>query len=234
MSFTSSNRISLLIAALMFAASVGAMVARPTTKLIDERSAISLESMVPKQFGEWREDPQHFVQLVNPQQRELLDLLYAETLSRTYVNAGGYRIMLSLAYGGDQRRGPLQAHKPEVCYPSQGFTLQKNEPGRLATAFGDIPVRRLFATLGVRQEPVTYWFTIGDKPPQEGHLQTRLAELSYTFTGRIPDGMLFRVSSIDPDLSRAYQMQDQFVNQLLQTVPLAARIRLSGLGNSVR
>jgi EpsI family protein len=39
-----------------------------------------------------------------------------------YVNASGYRIMLSLAYGSDQR-GALQAHKPEVRYPAQGFTL---------------------------------------------------------------------------------------------------------------
>jgi len=226
----SSSRTALVIAAFMFAASVGAIVARPGAKLSDERPAISLEIMVPKQFGDWREVPQGSVQLVNPQTRELLDKLYSEILTRSYANASGYRIMLSLAYGSDQR-GSLQAHKPEVCYPAQGFVLHTNEAGRLATVFGDIPVRRLFTTMGARQEPLTYWFTIGDKAVQS-NTQKRIAELSFGLTGRIPDGMLFRVSSVDPDQPRAYQLQEQFVNQLLQSVSPAERKRLSGLGDS--
>ena len=39
---------------------------------------------------------------------------------------------------------------------------------------------------------------VGEKAVQ-GKVQKRLVELSYTLTGRIPDGLLFRVSSIDPD-----------------------------------
>ena len=219
-----------LIAALMFAASLGTIVARPTTRISGERPAVVLDALVPKQFGDWREAPQNQVQVVNPQTQELLDRLYTEILTRTYVNAGGYRIMLSLAYGSDQR-GSMQAHKPEVCYPAQGFVLQKNEAGLLATPYGDIPVRRLFATMGARQEPLTYWFTVGDKAVL-GTTQKRLVELSFGLTGRIPDGMLFRVSSIDPDQARAYRMQEQFVNQLLQTVTPAGRKRLSGLGEA--
>ena len=225
-----SNRIAFLIAALMCAASVGAMVARPTAKLADEGPAISLETMIPKQFADWREQPQLFAQVVNPQTKELLDKLYSQILARTYVNSSGYRIMLSLAYGSDQR-GSLQAHKPEVCYPAQGFALLKNQAGILPTAFGEIPVRRLHTTMGPRQEPVTYWFTVGDKVVQ-GTTQKRLADLRYGLTGRIPDGMLFRVSSIDPDRTRAYEMQGEFVKQLLQSVSPAERKRLSGLGES--
>ena len=214
----------------MFAASVGAIVAKPSTKLADQRPPISLETLIPKQFGDWREEPLRQVQVVNPQTQELLDRLYSEILSRVYVNAGGYRIMLSLAYGSDQH-GSLQAHKPEVCYPAQGFTLKKNEAGVLPTAFGNIPVRRLFTTMGAREEPLTYWFTVGDKVVQ-GTTQKRLVDLRYGLTGRIPDGMLFRVSSIDRDEARAYQLQDQFINQLLQTVTPAERKRLSGLGDA--
>src|SRR6267378_4531886 len=121
------NRIALLITGLMFAASVGAIVARPTTKASDLGQA-------------------------------LLDKLYSQILTRTYVNSAGYRIMLSLAYGSDQR-GSLQAHKPEVCYPAQGFALQANEAASIATSYGAIPVRRLLTSLGARKEPVTYWFT---------------------------------------------------------------------------
>jgi EpsI family protein len=185
---------------------------------------------VPLQFGDWREEPLRFAQVVNPQTQELLDKLYTDVLSRTYVNAAGYHIMLSLAYGSDQR-GSLAAHKPEVCYPAQGFILEKNEAGDLVTEYGAIPVRRLFGHLGARQEPVTYWFTVGDKAVQ-GTTQKRLVDLRYGLTGRIPDGLLFRVSSIDGDMSRAYRLQDEFSNQLLQAVTPAGRKRLSGLGGT--
>jgi EpsI family protein len=222
----------LLVAALMLVASVGAIVARPTARLSDLEQPISLEGMIPKQFGDWREAPQGYVQVINPQQQELLDRLYSQILNRTYVNSSGYRIMLSLVYGNDQReRGSLQAHKPEVCYPAQGFLIQQSEAGLLATAFGFIPVRRLFASMGARQEPLTYWFTVGDTAVR-GRLQKRLVDLRYGLTGLIPDGMLFRVSSIDADQSRAYQLQDQFIHQLLQAVSPADRRRLSGLGDS--
>lgn len=223
-------RTALVIAALMFAAAAGAIVARPTAKVSDGRPPISLESMVPREFGDWREAPRAQVQVVNPQTQELLDKLYSEVLTRIYVNASGYRIMLSLAYGSDQR-GSMQAHMPEVCYPAQGFVLKGNERGVLATAFGDLPVRRLFATMGARQEPLTYWFTVGDRAVL-GKTRKRIVELSFGLTGRIPDGMLFRVSSIDPDQPQAYRMQEQFVNQLLQSVPPAARKRLAGFGES--
>jgi EpsI family protein len=212
----------------MFAASAAAIVARPGAKLANELPAIVLESAIPRQFGDWRELTQGVVQVVNPQTQELLDKLYSQILTRTYVNSGGYRIMLSIAYGSDQR-GAMQAHKPEVCYPAQGFTVQKNVAGVLTTALGDIPVRRLSTTLGPRQEPVTYWFTVGDTAIQ-GKLQKRLADLRYGLTGRIPDGMLFRVSSIDSDPVRAYRFQDLFVDQLLAAVSVDERKRLSGLG----
>ena len=225
-----SNLTAYVIAALMLTASAGAILVRPTTKLSEQRPTISLETLIPKQFGEWREEPQRIVQVVNPQTQELLDKLYSETLSRTYVNASGYRVMLSLAYGSDQR-GALQAHKPEVCYPAQGFTLHRSEASQLATPFGAIPAQRLFTSKGPREEPVSYWFTVGDKAVQ-GKLQKRLVDLRYGLTGQIPDGMLFRVSSIDPDQARANRLQDQFIIQLLQAVSPAERKRLSGLGDS--
>lgn len=219
-------RVGILLCALMFAASVGAIVARPTHKAADAHGA-SLVSLVPTAFAEWREVAQA-VQVVNPQSKELLDKLYSEILTRTYVNASGYRVMLSLAYGSDQR-GTLQAHKPEVCYPAQGFTVHANEPAFLKTAFGEIPARRLYTTLGQRHEPVTYWFTVGDKasPTQ---IEKRLVEMRFALTGRIPDGMLFRVSSIDVDQKRAYQLQELFAAELLQAVSPEGRKRLSGLG----
>lgn len=227
---TPSFHTAFAIATLMLLASAGAILARPTAKLAEERPAISLENMIPKQFDDWREAPQGVVEVVNPQTQELLDRLYSEILTRTYANADGYRIMLTLAYGSDQR-GALKAHLPEVCYPAQGFTVHSNEKAQLSTPFGSIPARRLFTSRGQRREPVTYWFTVGEIAVQN-KTEKRLADLRYGLTGRIPDGLLFRVSSIDPDQARANRMQDQFINQLLQGLSPRERKRLSGLGES--
>jgi EpsI family protein len=224
----SVNRVALVLAALMCAASVGAVILRPGTKAADRGPAIDLEAMVPKQFVNWHEERQPVAQVVNPQTKQLLDKLYSQILTRTYASADGYRVMLSVAYGSDQR-DEFQAHEPEVCYPAQGFTLQSKEIGPLPTKFGTISAMRLVTSMGQRREPVTYWFTVGDSAIQN-KIQKRMVELRYGLTGEIPDGMLFRVSSIDADQSRAFRMQDQFVSELLESVSVADRARLSGLG----
>jgi EpsI family protein len=94
-------------------------------------------------------------------------------------------------------------------------------------------VRRLFTSKGAREEPVTYWFTFGGESisldQAERRLRRRVVELRYAFTGRIPDGLLFRVSSIDHDQARANQLQDYFVNDLLRALSSFERKRLAGL-----
>lgn len=224
----SSMRTALVLAALMCAASVGAMLARPTVRLADERPPLVLETTVPRQFAGWRVEPQTSVQVINPQTQQLLDKLYTQILTRVYVDERGYRIMLAVAYGGDQREG-LRAHKPEVCYPAQGFTLKRSDAYPLATPFGTIAARRMLATLERRQEAVTYWHTIGNRSV-DGGVAEKLAEIKIGLTGRIPDGLLFRVSSIDADPARAWRAQEEFIRQLLGAVQSSDRLRLSGLG----
>jgi EpsI family protein len=170
------NRTAFVIAALMFTASIGAVVARPDTKAASPGPTFSLAAMIPRHFGEWREEPQGILRLVNPQQQAALDKAYSQILERVYVNPDGYRIMLSVAYGSDHR-GSFRAHEPEYCYPGQGFVLHRREVLQLETPFGEIPVRRLFTSKGPRQEPVTYWIKVGDKAVRPS--QSKLVELSY-------------------------------------------------------
>ena len=223
-----TNQIAVTLAVLMGIAAAGSIAARPSTKSSDKGLNIQLESAVPKGFGEWSELTERNVQVVNPQTEALLNKLYSQILTRTYVNKDGYRIMLSMAYGDDQRGG-LQAHKPEVCYPAQGFKLLKVEDGSLATPFGNIEVRRLNTSLGARIEPITYWLTVGDQVIKN-KLDKRIAEIRLGLTGQIPDGLLFRISSIDNDTVRAFAMQQKFAADMMQAVQPAARKQLSGLG----
>lgn len=221
-------QIATLMACLMAWVSVAGVTIRPTmSKAVATGSRYVLDTVVPRRFGEWRELPGHGVLLVNPQTQAMLDQIYSQILTRTYVNDQGYRIMLSLAYGHDQR-GSLQAHKPEVCYPAQGFALHSNVAGSIRTPYGDIQTRQLSTSMGPRQEPVTYWFTMGDTSV-ENRLQQRLVELRFALTGQIPDGLLFRISSIDDQPERAFQQHKVFVNSLLSSVSPTDRTRLSGL-----
>jgi EpsI family protein len=220
-------RRAIILTGLMAFTAVGGIAARPSARSEPGRPRYVLENVVPRQFGEWRELPAETAQVVNPQTKELLDKLYSQILSRTYINSQGYRIMLSIAYGDDQR-GDLQAHKPEVCYPAQGFTLNSKVDTLLGTPFGPIDARRLDTNMGRRREPVTYWFTMGDQAVKSTW-QRRLVEVRLGLTGQVPDGLLFRVSSIDPEISRAFAAHDAFVADLLKALPPLDRKRLSGL-----
>ena len=221
------NYTALALAALMCSASIVGYAARPTAKASAKGTALSLEAVVPKSFGDWQLLPEQTAQVVNPQTQQLLDSLYSQMLTRIYVNHDGYRIMLSMAYGDDQRAG-LQAHRPEVCYPAQGFKLGKVEDGALQTAYGNIDVRRVTTSLGSRNEPVTYWLTVGNQVIQSA-LEKRIAQIRLGLTGQVPDGLLFRMSSIDVDNNRGFAMQQKFAADMVSAVTPQARQQLSGL-----
>lgn len=215
-----------ILLVLMLATSGMAIALRPTHKIADQGPKIDLEAMIPTTFADWREEKQVSAQIVDPQQQETINKLYSQTLTRTYVNGNGYRIMLSIAYGSDQSDS-MQVHKPEICYPAQGFVLENKQAGSLALNNGSIHVVRILTSLGQRIEPVTYWTTIGDQVVQSG-INKKLIEMRYGQTGKIPDGMLVRVSSIDPVTNNAYKIQNLFSAQMLQALAPEHRQRLTG------
>jgi EpsI family protein len=218
-----------LLALMLLSAALGAGL-RPRIDLADERPPIDLATMVPKTFGDWHEEVNLVAQVVNPQQRDMLDKIYSQTLSRTYINAQGYRVMLSIAYGKNQSKA-LQMHTPEFCYPAQGFTLMDRQSTALNILGTPIAATRLVTNLGQRHEPITYWTVVGD------HIVTntinkKLVELRYAITNRIPDGMLVRVSSIDRDTGNALKMQAQFAADLVQSLPNKLASRFAGIAKS--
>lgn len=216
-----------IMLALMLATGAAAHLARPTAYLSDLRPKVELEDLIPKQFGAWRQLEQTNGQIINPQQSQLLKKIYTQTLSRSYVNPAGTVMMMSIAYGANQSDG-VALHYPEVCYPAQGFQLQAMVPATLSTDFGSIAVKQLVTRLGNRSEPVTYWSTLGDTVVRGG-IKTKLAQMDYGFKGFIPDGLIFRVSSIDRDADKAHDEQASFVKDLMVALPPTSRLRLAGL-----
>ena len=146
-----------------------------------------------------------------------IERIYNEVLARTYVNGTGDRIMLSMAWGDDQR-GERQVHRPEICYPAQGFEVGTLSDETLPTRFGDISVQRLTTSMGSRHEPVTYWVAMAGSVVRNAY-DKRVVQLRLLRTGHIPDGLLFRVSSIDQNATHAFKA----------ALPAVVRERVSGL-----
>ena len=220
------TRRGVLIAASMAAGAAATAAARYALADGQKAEPPQLLRIVPREFAGWRELATPAT-VVSAQTQEMLQSIYNEILARVYAAADGYQVMLSIAYGGDQR-GVLRAHKPEVCYPAQGFKLQDSADTVLATEHGPIPARVLRTVLGPRSEPVMYWFAYAGRTSASAW-ERRLQSLRLTLTGQVPDGLLFRVSSIDADAQRAWARQGDFVRALLGACTPAARARLAGL-----
>jgi EpsI family protein len=226
---THSRRRALIVMGLMASAAAVANVAKPTHKLADTLPPLDLNVIFPPQFGDWQQDLRQPMILPSPDVQAKLDEIYNKVLARTYVNRlSGERIMLSVAYGGDQSDG-MNIHLPEVCYPAQGFEVRSRSLGTVAVAGRDIPVVRLVTRLGERVEPITYWITVGDSVVPT-RTQQKIAQIRYGLRGLIPDGMLVRVSSIDHDIAHAFQIQRQFIADLTAAIPTAQRPRVIGAG----
>lgn len=216
-----------LLFSLMLAGALLAALLKPTSLLAEQSSPIELERLVPERIGNWTRVPGVSVQIVDPGQQEMLEAIYTQHMARAYSDPDGYVVMLSIAYGKDQRDA-LQVHRPEICYPAQGFVLLGKQRASLARR-DPIPVTRMQTQLGSRFEPVTYWTMIGDRP-YAGSLDKKLAEMRYGLAGTVPDGMLVRISSIDRDAEAAFRKQGDFALAMIEALPADVRPRFAGPG----
>ena len=216
----------LLIGLCMLASAGLAMALKPTVKIADNGPKINLETLIPTQFGDWKIDETIIAQLVSPDVQAALDKFYNQTLARTYVNSKAERIMLSVAYGGDQSDN-LQIHLPEGCYAGQGFAVSEKTKSTMQTLFGQIPISKLIATKGSRYEPITYWVVVGGEATRDTW-EMKKAKLRYALKGKIADGILIRVSSIAADAAYGYELQRQFSEAMLAAMPPDHRSRLIG------
>lgn len=163
--------------------------------------------------------------LVLPPQDEITERIYDQVLTRVYAAESGPSVMLLVAYGSAQDY-TLQAHLPEVCYPSSGYTLTglSRVPVNLSGAHETATY--LTAERADRIEQVFYWTRIGDKFPAT-LADERFAVIKSNLTGVLPDGVLVRISALSPDRSAALVQLADFNQALLAHIsPLGQRLLL--------
>jgi EpsI family protein len=214
-----------LIGLLLAAAAAAAASLQPTSPLPPDRNRFDVADLAPARFHGW-------VATANPEPMPTAQVPegnrpypYSQELAVTYSHAGGARVMLSIAYGRNQLDHRLYAHRPEYCYRAQGFGVDGQRDEKLATPYGSLPVRRLDTRLRSRTEPVTYWMTVSDEAVLPGW--SRLAaQVRHGLRGAIPDGVLVRVSSLDPDSGLGYANHDRFIREWLASMPPERRALL--------
>lgn len=224
------RRRSLILGGAMAASAAIGEWATPRRLMALESPLPGLSSMLPSQLGDWRGQDASRLQLVSPDVQAVMNALYQETLARQYRHPRWGMVMLAVAYGGDQSDA-TRVHRPEVCYPAQGFVVGPSHQDTLSlgrsSAAQVLPVRRLQARLGSRHEPITYWITVGQQVATRASEQ-KLIQIRYGLQGIVPDGMLMRVSSLERDAQQAWWVQHRFIEALFLAVAPDHRARVFG------
>ena len=220
-----TSRRQILIGGALLATAATAVALTPHTR----EPALApgqLERVIPKAFGPWR-----FVSasgLVLPPEDETEARVYDQVLTRVYAQDDqGPNVMLLIAYGGGQT-GIFEVHRPEACYPAQGYQLSGMATIPLVLGDGrQIEARFWSAQSDVKNEQLLYWTRVGEYFPRswfEEHLVTVRTNLAR----RLPDGVLVRMSTQSNDRNEAIARLESFAHTLVDHLGPAARRALIG------
>jgi EpsI family protein len=217
------SRRAFIIGTAAAATSVASALAVPR-RIAGDAPKKQLDALIPKEIGGWRYLSSDGV--VASAENDDADI-YDDLLTRVYEAPGQPPIMLLIAYGRTQG-GNLQLHRPETCYPGQGFILSDSEPRELH--FGDANIVKAGAFTAKRDqriERLIYWTRIGDRFPRNS-AQEYMAIFASVVRRTVPDGVLVRVSAIGQDTVRSDKAVDSFAHDLVRYSGKDARRLLLG------
>src|SRR6202022_2424906 len=158
------NQVQVILASIaILASAVLAEVLAPRELMARTSASLSLERVIPKQFGTWTLVPE--ISPVTPADPEgyvepdpYSERIYSQEVGRGYTDGHGNIVMLLVAYGPVQNYR-LKAHRPEMCYTAAGFRVSEKHFTELSYNGTDHPLKlaRLIAERESRFEPVSYW-----------------------------------------------------------------------------
>jgi EpsI family protein len=120
--------------------------------------------------------------------------------------------MLLIAFGGGQT-GLLEIHRPEACYPAQGYTLSNRQELDLPLGRARVPAVSCSATSDVRTEQLLFWTRIGAAFPRSW-AESQIATVASNLKGFLPDGVLVRISTISHDVQGSRVRLERFASAL--------------------
>ncbi len=214
-----------LLGLLLASAAAAAAFLQPSSPLQPDRNRFDVAELAPARFDGWvaAANPAPMPAAQAPEGNRPYP--YSQELAVTYTNAGGERVMLSIAYGRNQLDHRLYAHRPEYCYRAQGFGVDAQRDETLATAVRQ-PARAAAGHEAAQPDRARH--VLDDRRRRGGASgwSRVAAQVRHGLRGSIPDGVLVRVSTLDPDPGRGYASHDRFVREWLASMPPERRALL--------
>jgi EpsI family protein len=210
----------------MLAAALLAVALTPHRLMARTHDVFDIDSRIPHAFGEW--SPVPGVQAVRPPPDGLEAEIYNQEVYRAFTDKQGQVVFFIVAYGESQS-DRLQLHHPEVCYTAQGFRVTRPVTSKFEWSPSAPPMAltRLAATREDRMEPISYWMRVGYDVSNSNWTRQAL-KLQYGLRGWIPDGALFRVSTVGLSADASFKLQDKFIRDLLNEVSPETRAFMIG------
>lgn len=220
------SRRDVLAGSLLLATAAASQLLKPGRSTMPLGEGV-LEAAIPKTVG-----PLRFITssgLVLPPKDELSERLYDQVLTRVYGGNGMLPVLALFAYGSVQNLS-LELHRPEECYPQQGFTITRPERLPLRLADRSIPASALTASRpGGYVEQLVYWSRIGTHFPTSKNEQSWIVTRE-NFSGRMPDGILVRLSVPTADRALGVRTAEVFLRDLAGALSSEGRRIVFGAG----
>jgi EpsI family protein len=171
------------------------------------------QRMIPDRVGGW--SSRKSAELVLPAVDEDQEKLYENLETRIYEGDGLPSMMVLIAYSSVQRND-VQVHRPEICYPAAGFPILWTKPATIDVGSRNVYGRELVADRGGLSERIIYWVRVGKEFPI-GWADQRLTMAISNAKGITPDGLLFRVSTIEQSPYFSPQVLALFIKAFVAT-----------------
>lgn len=179
----------------------------------------TFSNAIPEQIGGWKS--RKSADLVLPAEDEAQDALYQNLETRIYEGAGLPDIMFLLGFSSVQQNN-IQVHRPEVCYPASGFPIVSAKSIEVTYKQTLISAREVVAKRGELSERIIYWVRVGEDFPT-GWLDQRLSMARSNLLGKVPDGLLLRVSAIEAPGNDSSSVLRDFITAFLGEIPASYR-----------
>jgi EpsI family protein len=216
-------RRSLLIGAALIGTGVAAFAATPR-RVEQDFSSEDLSQLFPAGIGPWvgaSAGLDVVPDVDNPKQEQIF--------SRIYSAYGMRPMMLVVSYHGPET-SDIKAHPPEICYAASGFAIDDLQPVDIDLGPARvIPGQAFTGRRGARVEQVLYVTRVGRYFPR-GLVQERQAVLKEALAGVRADGVVFRVSVINPSLKASLPRLEAFARVFLEGSGRAGREAILGPG----
>lgn len=214
---------SIFIFVLMVSAVLASNLLKPNIEL-STRDIPDFKELLPVSFNDWEMIQNNYKPIsltINDERNR--EQPYDAVLMETFENRSGKIIMLAIAYGANQQQ-EIKIHRPELCYPAQGFRVEELSDLKYEIELLDntyhFNLTKLISQSTQRRELTLYWIRIGNTI-SSNPWEIRWNILKGGISQSIPDGILVRTSQVlsnDLGVEESIKIQKEFIQSLLTSI----------------